>query len=77
MEFIFVTLGNEVALREKILSIPLHLAGHHKFPNNEQHKSCSHGELSGADRHKLWLSEGSKVSFYSFIPDQSPRRCIS
>ena len=55
-------LGNEVSLREKILSIPLHLANQHSFPNNEQHKACCHDELTGPDRVKPWLVEGSKVS---------------
>ena len=48
-------------MREKILSIPLHLADLHKFPNNEAHKECCHEDLTGADRSKPWLAEGSKV----------------
>ena len=53
--------GNEIGLREKVLSIPLHCSNHHTFPNNVKHKACSHGELCGEDRNKPWLVEGSKV----------------
>ena len=58
---VFLILGNETLLREKILSIPLHLADLHSFPNNEQHKQCSHGDLTGSERHKPWCAEGSQV----------------
>ena len=55
-------LGNETLLREKILSIPLHLSDHHSFPNNEQHKQCSHGDLAGSERARPWCAEGSQVT---------------
>ena len=48
-------------LREKVLSIPLHCANHHKFPSNEKHRTCSHSDLVGEERNKPWLKEGSKV----------------
>ena len=66
MQFIEIILfcefeGNEVELREKVLSIPLHCSNHHTFPNNVKHKACCHGELLEEERYKPWLQEGSKV----------------
>ena len=59
---VLLILGNETLLREKILSIPLHLADLHSFPNNKQHKQCSHGDLTGSERDKPWCVEGSQVT---------------
>lgn len=53
--------GNEIELREKILSIPLHCSNHHNFPNNVKHTACCHEDLTGEERDKPWLEEGSKV----------------
>ena len=56
----YIWSGDVDTLREKILSIPLHLTNHHQFPNNQKHKRCSHNDLSLEDRDKPWLEEGSK-----------------
>ena len=67
-------------LREKVLSIPLHCANHHKFSSNEKHKTCSHSDLVGEERNKPWLKEGSKVRLivkdYSSIGQNSKVICI-
>ena len=52
---------NEVDLKEKICSIPLHCSNHHKFRNNTEHKKCAHSPIKTNDRSKPWLKEGSKV----------------
>ena len=54
--------GSEAELKEKIRSIPHHCSNSHSFPNNIHHKDCSHGDLSGEDRQKSWLEDGSLVS---------------
>jgi hypothetical protein len=46
-------------LREIILSIPLHCAGVHSFPDNIHFKQCAHGPLS-SEREKPWLKVGSE-----------------
>eukprot|EP00092_Neocalanus_flemingeri_P087767 GFUD01110822.1.p1 GENE.GFUD01110822.1~~GFUD01110822.1.p1 ORF type:complete len:141 (+),score=26.84 GFUD01110822.1:47-469(+) len=56
----FATCKNEVDLREKILSIPLHCTDHHSFRSNKHHRECAHGPLRAAGRSKPWLKEGSK-----------------
>ena len=59
--YLLTTLGDEVTLREKILSIPHHVSNNHHYPNNLMHKKCAHGDLSLEERNKPWLKEGSKV----------------
>jgi hypothetical protein len=46
--------GNVDMLREIILSIPLHCAGVHSFPDNVHFKQCAHGPLP-SERTKPWL----------------------
>jgi len=50
--------GNAEMLREIILSIPLHCAGVHEFPNNSFFKKCAHGPLPEG-RAKPYLKVGS------------------
>ena len=49
--------GNEEMLREKLLSIPLHLCNQHQFENNVYHVACPHGDLGD----RPWLEKGSLV----------------
>ena len=49
-------------LKEKVLSIPLHLCNVHVFPNNKYHKACAHKELGAHS--KAWLSPDSKVNVF-------------
>ena len=55
-------LGNEAMLREKLLSIPLHMCNLHTFEKNDHHRKCTHGDL-GEDRDKPWLTMNSLVAF--------------
>ena len=53
-------------LEEKILSIPEHITNQHTFPNNDQHKQCSHSIPIEGDRDKKWLRPDSMVSFFLY-----------
>ena len=50
--------GDELTLKEKVLSIPGHVTNTHHFPSNKSHKSCQHDQLTG-DR-KPYLKKDSK-----------------
>ena len=54
-------------LEEKILSIPEHITNQHTFPNNDQHKQCSHSIPIEGDRDKKWLRPDSMVGFFCII----------
>ena len=43
-------------LKEKLLSIPSHLANKHKFAENTEYKECVHGDLGDSEA-KPWLKE--------------------
>lgn len=47
-------------LKEKLLSIPSHLANKHKFEEHAEYKECVHGELEDSEA-KPWLKEDSLV----------------
>jgi hypothetical protein len=51
------SVGNAELLKERVSSITDHLSDIHEFPNNKQHKQCSHGPLGP----KAWLSPDSKA----------------
>jgi hypothetical protein len=49
-----------VLLKEKLLSIPSHLATKHKFEEHAEYKECVHGEMEDSEA-KPWLKEDSLV----------------
>ena len=57
------TIGSEVLLREKLLSITSHMCNEHDFVENKEYKKCTHGNLD-EDREKPWLDQDSLVQFY-------------
>ena len=54
-------LGNEVLLREKLLSIPDHMCNKHEFTNVEYEK-CPHGSVEGERETRPWLDQDSLVN---------------
>ena len=50
-------------LKEKLESITEHLCNVHLFPENVEHKQCSHEPLDG-ERTKAWLDPESLVSLF-------------
>ena len=59
--------GNHKMLEEKILSIPEHITNQHTFPNNNQHKQCSHPIPIVGGRDKKWLRPDSLVGVCFFV----------
>ena len=50
--------GDELGLRETLLSINSHVSNEHSFPGTTSHKKCCHGDLA-EDRDKDWIKPGS------------------
>ena len=59
------SVGNVQMLKEKLASIASHMSNIHSFPENNEHRCCSHGPLSrDVERTKAWLDPDSSVGYF-------------
>ncbi len=66
--------GNAELLEEMILSIPMHIANVHTFPDNRLFKRCIHGPLP-VDRCKPWLKSDSLAMKKLVLAIRGPKDC--